>query len=239
MEQNRQNITLAADKHAIYFSRKPCEALDTCKALCCRKWDINLARHEYEQGLYEAEVFCALDKKACLKKTKACPKKAFRLKKNVDGSCLYLNEQNRCKIYANRPIVCRNFSCDKGFTIEPVCSVSQGQLDEVEICSFEGGLELKTKYLFHPYLQFKKIRKTKNSQQLVFRDITSCKDKIVTLLDLTAFASAKEAARFLKQFNGKNTTAAVLEKLSSKMRRQEFVNTTLYLIDEKVLVGVF
>jgi len=234
-----QNIILSPDKHEIYFSQKPCEALAVCKALCCRKWDINLAYHEYAQGSYEAEAFCVLDKKPCLKKTKVCPQKSFRLKKNPDGSCWYLDKQNRCKIYVSRPIVCRNFSCDKGFTIEPVCSVAKEQLEEAEICSFEGGLELKAKYLFHPCLRLKKIKKTRNSQQLVFNDISSCKAKVVTLIGLTHFSNAKQAAYFLKQFNAKNTIGTVLKKMSGQMTRQEVVNAALYLIDEKVLVGVF
>lgn len=234
-----QNIILNADKHEIYFSRKPCEALEACRALCCRKWDVNLAYHEYAQGLYEAEAFCALDKTLCLNKAKACPQRAFRLKKKPDGSCVYLDNQNRCAIYANRPIVCRNFSCDKGFSLEPVCSITSEQVDEAEICSFDGGLELKAKFLTNPCLRFKKMKNAKNYQRLIFKDITSCKDKVVDLAGLRPFSGTKQAAYFLKQFNAKNTAAAVMKKMSSKLKRQDFINTVLYLIDEKVLLGVF
>lgn len=239
MKQYRQNIIVCPDTHEMHFRQKPCEALAVCKALCCRRWDIHLARHEYAQGVYQAEASCALDKKACSRHDTACPHKAFRLKKNKDGSCVYLDAENRCTIYAMRPLVCRNFICDKGFTIEPVSSFSHEPADEAEICSFEGGLELKTKFLFNPYLRLKSMRKTGDNCELVFKDITSCKDKVVTLLGVSCFSNKRKAVFFLQQFNGKNTAAAVLKKMSKQIERQEYINAVLYLVDEKVLVGLF
>ena len=132
----KDKIKLNSSKHTIYFENKGCHNISVCGALCCKSWDINLALEEYERGIYKAEAFCPHDRTPCSQQDKPCPQRAYRLKKNKDGSCLYLDNKNRCTIHSSRPIVCRNFICDSGFKIEPVCSVSQRAEDDTEICSF-------------------------------------------------------------------------------------------------------
>ncbi len=232
-------IKLNPDQHKIYFKDKSCKPLDICKALCCRKWDINIAFEEYQQGVYQSEAFCTIDKLLCSKPDKSCPQRSFRLKKKKDGSCVYLDKENRCQIYATRPIVCRNFTCDNGFKLEPICAPSEGMVDDSELCSFEGGLPLKTKFLFSPYLTIKKLTKRKNSIVLTFKDLTCCKEKTVELIGLDYFSRKKEISFLLRQFNGKNTLQAVYKKISKSLSKEAFLNLIVYLIDEKVLIGLF
>jgi Fe-S-cluster containining protein len=234
-----KDIKLNSDKHEICFDDGTCRAIELCKALCCRNWDINLALEEYRQEIYKAESFCSQDKTVCLKEDKPCPQRTYRLKKNKDASCIYLNKENQCEIYSTRPIVCRNFICDKGFKIEPIASVAPECQDEAEICSFEGGLDLKTKFMFNPYLRIKKVQTVGSSLRLTFNDVTSCKEKVTNIRGSNCFSQKKEAVYFFKLCNGKNTLKAVLNKMLEKMERDEFLNLALYLIDEKVLVGVF
>jgi Fe-S-cluster containining protein len=232
-------IKLNPDEHKIYLKDKSCKPLRICKALCCRKWDINIAFEEYQQGIYKSEAFCTIDKLPCSKPNKPCPQRSFRLKKKKDGSCVYLDKENHCQIYAMRPIICRNFTCDDGFKIEPICSPSDSMVDDSEFCSFEGGLSLATKFLFNPYFKIKKLSKKKNSIVLTFKDLASCKDKTVELMGLDYFSSKKEIAFLLKQFNGKNTLQAIHKKISKSLSKEAFLNLIVYLIDEKVLIGLF
>jgi Fe-S-cluster containining protein len=235
----KKNITLNPYKHEIYFKNSSCADLKTCGALCCKKWDINLALIEYQQDIYKSEPFCSLDKSTCRNTSKACPNRAWRLKKKEDGACIYLDEDDRCSIYSWRPIVCRNFSCDKGFSLEPVVSVSFQCEDEAEVFSFEGGFDLKTKFLFNPYLTLKKVEKKKNYTTLIFKDTTSCKEKIVKLRAVRGFFSKKEAALYLSLFNGKNDLAKIIRESAKVMGREDCLNLAAYLVDENVLVGIF
>ena len=235
----KDQIKLDSNQHKMYFENKGCNNLEICKALCCRNWDINLALEEYEAGNYEAEAFCSKDKKVCSSLNKSCPQRSFRLKKNKDGSCIYLNKENACNIHFMRPIVCRNFICDNGFKLEPICSPSEDIPDDVETCYFEGGLDLKAKYLLNPYLKIKKFSKEKNSMVLIFKDITSCKDKTVNLIGLDYFSNKKDIVCLLEQFNGKNNLSSIRKKLAKIIAKDDFQNLIFYLIDEKVLIGLF
>ena len=235
----KEQIKLDSTIHKMYFKNKGCNNLDVCKALCCRNWDINLALEEYETGVYESEAFCSMDKKVCSSLNKSCPQRSFRLKKNNDGGCIYLNKKNTCNIHSTRPIVCRNFICDNGFNLEPICSPCEDIPDDVETCYFEGGLDFKAKYLFNPYLSIKNFFKDNNSMTLIFKDITSCKDKTVNLIGLDYFSNKKEIVCLLEQFNGKNSLLSIRKKSSKVISKDEFQNLIFYLIDEEVLIGLF
>lgn len=235
----KNQIELDSAKHEMYFKNKGCNNLDVCKALCCRGWDINLALEEYESGRYKSEPFCSKDKEVCSSLNKSCPHRSFRVKKNKDGGCVYLNKENVCSIYSMRPIVCRNFMCDNGFKLEPICSPIEDTTEDIEICYFEGGLDLKAKYLYNPYLRLKKFSKAKNSMTLIFKDITSCKDKIVNLIGLDYFSKKKDIVYLLEQFNGKNNLSFIRKKLAKVISKDDFQNLIFYLIDEKVLIGLF
>ncbi|MBN3041044.1 MAG: YkgJ family cysteine cluster protein [Candidatus Omnitrophica bacterium] len=232
-------MKIIPEKHILKFKDKGCNNLDICKAMCCKKWDINLAYQEHKSKLYESEAYCSLDRKVCLKPLKSCPQVAYRLKKKDDGSCVYLDKNNRCRIYQKRPIVCRNFTCDNGFKLEPVCSIRQEQDEDVEILSFDAGISLDDKFMLNPYLKLKSFKKEDNGMKLFFTDITSCKDKKIILKGITYFSTKKEAASLLGQFKKPSRLKSVLEKLSIKLSKQDLITLINFLTDEDILIAVF
>lgn len=231
-------LKLNAKEHRLYFKTSDCADLSVCQALCCKKWDIHLAHEEAQQGIFKKEALCAVDKSRCTHPKQPCPHRSYRLIKNKDGSCVYLDTQNRCTIYSSRPIVCRNFICDNGFTITPVCAPREDADIDAQICSFEGGLNLKMKYLANPYLKLKHFSKMKNSLRLEFRDITSCKTKKTDLIAMPFFKTQKETVKFLNYFDGRSTLSAISKKTSKDIGKGDFQNLILYLIDEGILVGM-
>ncbi|MCP4653038.1 MAG: YkgJ family cysteine cluster protein [Candidatus Omnitrophica bacterium] len=227
-------IKLDPTQHKVYFQNKGCD-LSICGAMCCKGWDINLAAQEHKQKIYKSESFCSRDKKICLKTSEHCFNRAYRLKKKKNGSCTYLDDENRCTIYNTRPIVCRNFMCDSGYKLEPVCSLDETVDDSAQQCFFNGALPFSAIFLFNPYLELRKTLKTKNATELVFKDVTSCKEKRVSLMGLSY--DKKQITYLLGYFNGKRPLQAIYENVKFSTK-QDFLNLVMYLADEEVLVGV-
>lgn len=97
-----------------------CEEMrPVCRALCCRDWDVGLSAEEHGSGRYEADVVCVLTEKVCPTPTLPCIDRRHRLGRRDDGSCVYLDD-DRCRIYAERPRVCREFSCQGGWRLASV-----------------------------------------------------------------------------------------------------------------------
>jgi len=237
----KNKIKLDPYQHKISFNDKGCKSVDLCFALCCKGWDINLAFEEYQQSIYKAEKYCIEDKGVCSKKKKPCPQLAYRLKKSKNGSCIYLDKDNRCKIYTQRPIVCRNFGCDNGFKLEPI-SIPVDALplgEDIEICSFEGGLSLKTKFIFNPFLRLKKVSRTKGGVALTFQDIRSCKQRIANLIGQGFCLNKKATEHFLSKFNGQNALSFIKQSELKDLSKESFLHLVSCLINEEVLVGVF
>jgi Fe-S-cluster containining protein len=104
----------------IVFHGSCFDLLPVCEAMCCREWDVNLSLAEYESGLYQIEEICLLTAGECTKEKNHCIDRIYRLKKKEDGSCLFLDDNNKCGIYENRPGVCRKFSCRRGWHLSPL-----------------------------------------------------------------------------------------------------------------------
>jgi len=72
----------------------------------------------------------------------------YRLR-NVGGKCIFLDEENRCRIYSIRPIGCRVYplvySFDKGPLLDPECPLSQQVVYTCE--EVEEGLKILEKVL--------------------------------------------------------------------------------------------
>jgi len=75
------------------------DLLPLCAAACCCEWVIGLSVEEYNSGLYKAE------------ESSLSREKPYQLKKGIDGACIYLDDDSRCRIYENRPKVCRDYIC--------------------------------------------------------------------------------------------------------------------------------
>jgi Fe-S-cluster containining protein len=76
--------------------------------VCCKLFLINLSEAELLSGIYDTQLsgYTARDNFKTVEKYGG-----NILRKNADGSCIYLYN-NRCSIHAHRPKVCRNFFCD-------------------------------------------------------------------------------------------------------------------------------
>ena len=103
----------------IIFHGNCSDLLPVCEAMCCREWDVSLSSSEYESGLYQAEAICLLTDRECTEEKNLCINRIHRLKKKESGSCLFLDGNNKCSIYENRPGVCRKFNCSKGWHLSP------------------------------------------------------------------------------------------------------------------------
>lgn len=104
----------------IIFHGNCFDLLPVCEAMCCREWDVNLSSMEYESRLYQADEICLLTSEECTEGKAVCIDRIYRLKKKEDGSCFFLDENNRCGIYENRPGVCRKFNCRRGWHMSPL-----------------------------------------------------------------------------------------------------------------------
>ena len=95
------------------------DLLAICEAMCCRDWDVQLSLLEYESGLYQADKICLLTAKECNEGKNNCIDRIYHLKKKEDGSCIFLDDNNNCSIYENRPRVCREFNCQGRWSMSP------------------------------------------------------------------------------------------------------------------------
>lgn len=100
----------------------PCHECKT--AACCRAFVVAISKEEYESGLYDPYAV-ELDPKymkqlrgnVLLTATAASPvhhvkdKTEYYLEGQIGEPCPFLDENNQCSIYDNRPITCRVYTC--------------------------------------------------------------------------------------------------------------------------------
>ncbi|MDD5672597.1 MAG: YkgJ family cysteine cluster protein [Chitinivibrionales bacterium] len=113
-------LTLDGKNGLLYLSGSCGEVRDLCQALCCRRWSIPLTKEEYQSGRFTAEKICTADNSPCGGISDDCKQRLFRLKPGSDNACSYLSAENKCRIYEQRPQVCKKFSCADGWTIGPI-----------------------------------------------------------------------------------------------------------------------
>jgi Fe-S-cluster containining protein len=145
--------TLSLDgKNGVLFINGTCqEAVPTCQALCCRRWEIPLTQAEYESGLYQAQALCRVDSQECIGTHAQCPQRLFRLKLKPDNSCWHLTGESLCSIYEKRPAVCRAFSCAGGWTLGHVRQVQEKNQESLPAELVKKGWEN-----FHSSMVFKR-----------------------------------------------------------------------------------
>lgn len=83
--------------------------MEPCKlsGVCCRLFYINLTKDEYESRKFKTQ-FDDFDFIEDFNEAEQYG--ANILKKNEDGSCIYLKD-NKCSIHSIRPNACRDFFC--------------------------------------------------------------------------------------------------------------------------------
>lgn len=81
-----------------------------CGALCCTYGFVSLTEEEAKSGRYlykEASESCNCP--TCQRMRELGIR--YTLRKQADGSCMYLDGERRCSIYEDRPETCKTYSC--------------------------------------------------------------------------------------------------------------------------------
>ena len=95
----------------LYFNGHCEECLPFCGAVCCRAYGfVSLTEEEARSGRYaykEASETCECD--TCTRMREMGIR--YTVRKQPDGSCVYLDGARRCSIYEDRPETCRRYSC--------------------------------------------------------------------------------------------------------------------------------
>ncbi len=87
--------------------------LPLCAAACCRNWTINLTWDEYDAGLYDALARVSYSEDTDGAGNLIGSYETYELQQNMDGRCVYLDDDCRCRIYEQRPRVCREYTCQE------------------------------------------------------------------------------------------------------------------------------
>jgi hypothetical protein len=142
-----------------------------CKALCCREWEVSISAEEYASRLYEAETVCILTDKACTEALLQCINRRYRLAKREDKSCVHL-EENRCRIYNERPNTCRKFQCTGGWRLASVFPPDSAPPDQkLPALTKEVFVERLTEdmiFVLHPLLKVHSVFYLKQRNEINF-----------------------------------------------------------------------
>ena len=95
----------------VYFNGNCEQSRPHCGAACCIGYGfVSLTEAEAKSGRYlykEASESCNCA--TCQRMREMGVK--YTLLKQADGSCMYLDGERRCSIYANRPETCMKYNC--------------------------------------------------------------------------------------------------------------------------------
>lgn len=158
-------------KRTVVFHGNCLELHAVCQAMCCREWVVGIAAEEYAAGQYDAEVICVLTDKACHAATQPCLNRRYQLNKRVDKSCVYL-EDNRRRIYAERPRVCREFLCQGGWWLASVLPANGAPRDQKPPTltqeTFVEQLSDDAIFVLHPLLKVHTVFYLKPKRKIIF-----------------------------------------------------------------------
>jgi hypothetical protein len=158
-----EKCSLDPNKQTLYFTGPCPDAIAACRAVCCRGWHVLIDKDEEASGRFATDVICLCGQGLCTDMKKTCINRRTRLNKKPDGSCVYLDGQNRCSIYETRPAACRTFTCGNGWKLVPagsgarpdisrpdaVSGAFREQLDKNMLFAGNPALELKTSFCSH------------------------------------------------------------------------------------------
>lgn len=204
------------------------DLLDTCKGMCCRKWNVPIQESEYATGSYNAKKVCVIDGNDCAGKRQHCINRQFRLDQKDDGSCVYLGDDNRCSIYDRRPQVCRNFNCKNGWEIAMTCppprqETQQGQPSKESAApaahkTYETPPGGDMTYLVNPLVRLKTIfySKEKNKLSFVVKPMDKC--SLTTFsVDFDYPSLSEDCLRqLIGLFDGKTTVDEVCARINQE-----------------------
>ena len=110
-------ITLDSKNKKLIFHGGCNEVRDLCEAMCCRIYDVTVTEGERASGKYSIRQICSVTNTECSNKEENCMNRRYFLDKKEDGSCIYLDNENKCSIHPHRPQACRDFDCSCGWQI--------------------------------------------------------------------------------------------------------------------------
>jgi len=220
------------------------EVLPWCEGMCCRmEWDIPLTTQEYASGSYDAEQACALSNDSCREKAPACPHRGWRLRKRGDGACVHLQD-NKCSIYADRPQVCRNFTCKGGWRIAASVFPPDGAAGvAVSIGKEQFLARLKDDQVFvrHPLVKLLSLfhLKEKKTVVLVTRLAGSCGQSAIHEPFFNPDLDEEDLCELLTLFDSKDSLGAVRLKFTTRcgrrLGRSEFAEVVWLLTKSRII----
>lgn len=244
----QSKLSLDPENHTVRFTGTCPEVLDTCQALCCRHWDIALTEEESATGLYDTEKICRLDHARCTKPKQdhPCIQRGYRIKKKADGACLYLDQQNRCRIYAFRPILCRNFSCENGWKVSPISrSRSSDRFDfdmDTALASYTEMPEITTRLIQNPLITTKVMRAgKKNGCTLNMRLQTACRPSYLRFSGLPAKKTRSIIMALLTCCTIERSLRELYDvykkTIGKSVKRKDFIRVIMFLLDHEILIA--
>jgi hypothetical protein len=148
------------------------EMRPVCRAMCCRAWELGITAEEYTSGQYQAEVVCTLTMKACIDTNPPCPSRRYRLAKQADKSCIYL-EEDLCSIYARRPAICHNFQCQGGWRLDTVIHPESDSAPDqgpamLSQETFVERINSDEVFILHPLIKVNTVFYRKSKHEIIF-----------------------------------------------------------------------
>ncbi|MBD3379958.1 MAG: hypothetical protein GF408_05790 [Candidatus Omnitrophica bacterium] len=202
------------------------EMLDTCRAMCCGMFNIDITPGERISGKYEYEAFCLISGRVCEDESSACPNRKYRLKKRSDGYCVHLDEDSRkCSIYEDRPQACRDFNCKGGWKIGFDFSEADRKL-EMKLEELSDDMV----FMLNPLIGVKGVFYSEARQEVSyqFRPVRGCFDTIEKEKIREAGLNSKVLADIIGSFDGNRTLGEVFGALSDTQVSREAVDRVVW-----------
>jgi len=174
---NKQEFELIGKERKLRFNGDCLDVLGSCEAMCCRQWKVLVFKDEHSSGRYQVESRCNLTGRECDRNQDICVNLKYILKKKEDGSCIYLNKENRCSIYTDRPKVCRRFFCTGGWSLTSALPGSKMKengdgkaLTDPEVTKerFMERLEDDMIFVLHPLMKLKTLFYLPGKGRIIF-----------------------------------------------------------------------
>jgi len=218
-------------KRTVVFHGNCFEMHAVCQAMCCREWVVDISAEEYASGQYDVEVVCVLTDKVCRDAAQPCINRRYHLNKREDKRCVYL-EDNRCRIYAERPRVCREFQCQGGWRLASVLPANGTPRDQKPPTltqeTFVERLTDDATFVPHPLLKVHTVFYLKPKREIIFvKEMVGACGKFNTR-DSFDYPQLDDAQllMLIDLFNRKETLRQVYARFcsqsASKLTQQEF-----------------
>lgn len=221
------------------------ECRPVCQALCCSyPWSVKLDQAEFSSGQYDAFQFCSLLNQLCDKPNIACKFRSYLLSKKEDGSCIYLDQNNLCSIYENRPDVCRETICTYTFNISPVMQRKRLSKTNHKIISDKDHDPnfLSEVIIPHPFIRLLAIFYNKDKSKIYFwkESIGNC-GRFYSVSDFHYYPLSEDQFMLLSHlFEKKERLGQIYDEfqrlINSSLSIQEFMDIISLLLEEKVII---